>query len=182
MPPAYHDDAFITSWTDGRPGGSELLTPFGDPGQDLMHLELVREGEFYVMHSTKIAEGFNQPIDAEIIANNVYVLDFAGDHMIWEVAIGQPGSVPATRATAAAAVPNPCADRCRFVVDARTDADLTIDVFDILGRPVRRVHEGRAPAGPRRLTLDVSTLPAGAYTVRVAGGGVNEAIPVRVVH
>lgn len=37
--------------------------------------------------STRIAGGFSNPIDAEILGNAIYVIEFGGDHGIWEVTL-----------------------------------------------------------------------------------------------
>mgnify|MGYP000735845888 CR=1 FL=1 len=70
--------AFLLSW--GAAGGT--LT---DRGQDLLHLTLTREGDNYSAVTTQIARGFKNPIDAVLIENRLYVLEFSGDSTIWEL-------------------------------------------------------------------------------------------------
>ena len=70
--------AFLLSW--GAAGGS--LT---DRGQDLLHLKLTKEGDNYSAVTTQIARGFKNPIDAVLIENRLYVLEFSGDSTIWEL-------------------------------------------------------------------------------------------------
>jgi len=70
--------AFVLSW--GAAGGT-----LSDKGQDLLHLRLTRTGENYQAVTTQIARGFQNPIDAALIENRLYVLDFGGNGAIWEL-------------------------------------------------------------------------------------------------
>ena len=69
--------AFILSW--GAAGGT--LT---DKGQDLLYLKLTKRDNNYEAITTQIARDFKNPIDAVLIENRLYVLDF-GDGTIWEL-------------------------------------------------------------------------------------------------
>lgn len=72
--------AFILSW--GAAGGT-----LSDKGQDLLHMRLTKttNADNYSATVTQIAYGFQNPIDAVLIANRLYVLDFGGDGAIWEL-------------------------------------------------------------------------------------------------
>jgi glucose/arabinose dehydrogenase len=70
--------AFVLSW--GAAGGT--LT---DKGQDLLHLSLTRQGDSYAAVTRQIAAGFSNPIDAVLIANRLYVLDYSGKSTLWEL-------------------------------------------------------------------------------------------------
>jgi glucose/arabinose dehydrogenase len=70
--------AFIVSW--GAAGGT--LT---DRGQDLLHLQLTKQGDTYEATTTQIARGFKNPIDAVMIENRLYVLEFGAGSAIWEL-------------------------------------------------------------------------------------------------
>ena len=72
--------AFILSW--GAAGGT--LT---DKGQDLLHLILVRNGDNYKVVSNQIARGFDHPIDAVLIDNRLYILEFGAGGVLWEITI-----------------------------------------------------------------------------------------------
>jgi len=85
--PEFRGDAFMLSWTTGDPTGDTVNGPFKDPGEDLMHLDLTKTGQTYSMRATKIVEGFRRPIDAEIIGNRIYVLEYAGNQSIWVVTL-----------------------------------------------------------------------------------------------
>ncbi|MCP5097066.1 MAG: hypothetical protein GY943_16070 [Chloroflexi bacterium] len=70
--------AFVLSW--GAAGGD-----LSDHGQDLLHLMLTKDGENYTAVTTQIARGFKRPIDAVMIENRLYVLEWDGDGTIWEL-------------------------------------------------------------------------------------------------
>jgi len=70
--------AFILSW--GAAGGT--LT---DKGQDLLYLQLTKRDNNYESVTTQIAREFKNPIDAVLIENRLYVLDFGSDGTLWEL-------------------------------------------------------------------------------------------------
>ncbi len=69
---------FLLSW--GAAGGT--LT---DRGQDLLHLRLTRRGDTYFAETTQIARDFKNPVDAVMVENRLYVLEWAGGAAIWEL-------------------------------------------------------------------------------------------------
>ncbi len=70
--------AFVLSW--GAAGGT-----LSDKGQDLLHLRLTKRGDNYESVTTQIARGFKHPIDAVMIENRLYVLEYGADGAIWEL-------------------------------------------------------------------------------------------------
>lgn len=82
----FQGDGFMLSWTPGDPLGDTVAGPFRDAGQDLLHLNLTKIGHSnYQLQATRIVEGFDHPIDAEIIGNNIYVLEYGGNQGIWQI-------------------------------------------------------------------------------------------------
>lgn len=63
--------------------------------------------------------------------------------------------------------PNPATDRTqvRFTLDR--SADVTVEVFDVLGRLVQTIDGGIQIAGTRAITVDTAGLSTGAYIYRV---------------
>lgn len=61
--------------------------------------------------------------------------------------------------------PNPATDVLRIVAGTLTATGRTVQIYDALGRRVRSVQTGE-----ETITLDISDLPAGAYSVLVATG------------
>ena len=70
--------AFLLSW--GAAGGT-----LSDKGQDLLHIQLTNTSDNYEAITTQIARGFHNPIDAVLIENRLYVLDYGGNGAIWEL-------------------------------------------------------------------------------------------------
>jgi glucose/arabinose dehydrogenase len=89
LAPEFRGDGFVLGWTTGDPAGDSEPGPFNDPGQDLLHLDLVKVNGAYTLRATRIVGGFNNPIDAEIVGNVLFVLDYGGTQAIWEVTLPQ---------------------------------------------------------------------------------------------
>jgi hypothetical protein len=88
MSPQFNKDGFILGWTPGDPVGATLPGPFKDASQDLLHLNLTKIGTTnYQLQATRIVEGFSNPIDAEIIGNKIYVLEYGANEGIWEISM-----------------------------------------------------------------------------------------------
>lgn len=87
MSTEFQGDGFLLSWTKGDPTGNSVAGPFADPGQDLLHLNLAKSVDTagYQVRTQRIVQNFNQPIDAEVINNKIYVLEYGGNQGIWEV-------------------------------------------------------------------------------------------------
>lgn len=70
--------AFVLSW--GAAGGT-----LSDGGQDLLHIALTRDGDGYTATTRQIARDFRRPIDAVLIGKRLFVLEFDGESVIWEL-------------------------------------------------------------------------------------------------
>jgi glucose/arabinose dehydrogenase len=70
--------AFVVSW--GAAGGT-----LSDKGQNLLHLSLTKQDDNYEMVTTEVASGFVNPIDAVLIGNKLYVLEYGSEGAIWEL-------------------------------------------------------------------------------------------------
>jgi glucose/arabinose dehydrogenase len=75
-------DGFVLSWGWGIPDPT-----LADPGQDLLHLDLTKEGDQYTARVTQIARGFDHPIDSLLIGDKLYVLDWGGKGALWEITL-----------------------------------------------------------------------------------------------
>ncbi|MEM8559808.1 MAG: T9SS type A sorting domain-containing protein [Bacteroidota bacterium] len=63
------------------------------------------------------------------------------------------------------AYPNPTRDQATLRLDLPESGPLRVVVYDLLGREVQQVAQGRRAAGTYRMALDTSTLPTGLYVV-----------------
>jgi hypothetical protein len=66
--------------------------------------------------------------------------------------------------------PHPVTDRATLVVTLDEPAEVTIDLFDVIGRRVRTWGLGFQPAGRHTVFVDRETLSAGVYLVRSVVG------------
>jgi glucose/arabinose dehydrogenase len=86
MAPPFHKHGFVLGYNPGDPNGTNAVGPFFDPSQDLLDLDLVKLGETnFHARITRLMAGFEQPVDAEIISNRIYVLEYAGNQGVWEI-------------------------------------------------------------------------------------------------
>jgi hypothetical protein len=84
----FRGHGFVLGWSAGDPNGNSVAGPFNDPSQDLLDLDLTRLGNTnYQARVTRIVGGFSRPIDAEIIGNHIYVVEYGGTNGIWEVTL-----------------------------------------------------------------------------------------------
>jgi hypothetical protein len=81
----FQGDGFVVSWTRGLAAGATGEGAFGDPSQDLLHLEFTSVGSNYHVRATRIVGGLSNPADTAIIANKLYVLENGGSQGLWEV-------------------------------------------------------------------------------------------------
>jgi len=96
MAPPYRNHGFMLSWTPGDSNGTSVPGPFKDPSEDMVDLDLTRlENTNYQARVTRIIGGFSNPIDAEIISNKVYVIEYGGNQGIWEITF-PPAPTPFT--------------------------------------------------------------------------------------
>src|SRR4051794_1974213 len=81
-------DGFVIRYSLGAT--SSLMLPFETDGADLLHLHLMYDTatDNYFVRTTRIVDGFDQPSDAILIGNNVYVMEY-GDSggNIWKVTL-----------------------------------------------------------------------------------------------
>ena len=91
----FQGNGFTLSWTRGDPDGDSINGPFNDPSQDLLHLDLAKVGDNYEAYVTRIVGGFSNPIDAEIIGNRLYVIEWSGERGLWEIVL-PPEEFPPT--------------------------------------------------------------------------------------
>jgi hypothetical protein len=128
----YANAAFILSWTAGDPTGDSVAGPFRDPSQDLLQLTLTKDSAgAYRVRSERIVGGFRNPIDAEIIGNVIYVLEYAGGGGLWEITFpGAPtltvnklGTGTGTVTSAPAGIN--CGTDCTATYDSGTSVTLT---------------------------------------------------------
>jgi hypothetical protein len=84
------------------------------------------------------------------------------------------GRMPAPTADArvgeTAAFPNPFSGTAAVRFTLAEASDVTVKVYDVLGREVATLHDGALEAGTHNAVFEAGTLPSGTYVYRVVAG------------
>lgn len=86
--PEFKGDGFVIRYSQGST--SSLEKPFTDQGGDILHLDMAYDkiSDNYSLHSTRIADGFVEPVDAVLVDNFMYVMEYgANGGAIWKVTL-----------------------------------------------------------------------------------------------
>ena len=129
---------------------------------------------------TNAPENGNGVLDTEDILQIVPVFgglrgdefSFAIDNIGFATAemMGTSSELPPSLAEAPSVYPNPTAGSARVAFELAQAADVSVEVFDVLGRRVAVVFNGTLTSGPARLDVPTADLGAGTYFVRVRTG------------
>ena len=78
-------------------------------------------------------------------------------------------SAPAEGFTLAPIYPNPASSQATLSLTLPAAQNVSVAVYDVLGREVAVLHDGPLAVGVHRIVLDAAELPAGLYLVRAEG-------------
>jgi len=84
----FKGDGFVLRNTLGSK--SSLMKPFTDQGRDLLHLDMSYDkgSDNYFVKTTRIVDSFNNPTDAVLLGNSLYVIEYdARVGSIWKVTL-----------------------------------------------------------------------------------------------
>ncbi|MEZ4700190.1 MAG: PQQ-dependent sugar dehydrogenase [Rhodothermales bacterium] len=180
----FREDAFVLSWNDPT---TNLLAPMEDDGEDLLHIDLEKIGDAYVMHATQLVTGFDHPIDAvfDPLETTLYVIENGASRGLWEVqlpvmSVDIEPEVPQPD-YALSVYPSPASGSSTIAYTLPADGAVRIALFDLLGRRLDVLVDARQAAGPHEVRMDWSDRPAGLYFVRMetAGRAVIQAVAHR---
>ncbi|MEM1117179.1 MAG: FlgD immunoglobulin-like domain containing protein [Bacteroidota bacterium] len=112
--------------------------------------------------------------------------DVVGD--VYYAAVGTTGAFgtsvsrgPEVEALRLGASPNPTSGSATISFALDAPADVTVEVFDVMGRRVATLADGTLAAGAQELTWDGAGLAAGLYHVRLRAGSVVAARTLSIV-
>jgi hypothetical protein len=168
MPGQLRGDAFVLSWTGPE---SPLLGPFAGEGEDLLHLSIDHDSDPLSMTARRIVRDFRNPIDALLIENRIYVLEWGGGTRIWELTFtsathSEPGGMPARFGLDV--YPNPAARQASIRVESVKSGLAVIELYSMLGQRVGAVWSDWLTAGvPATVSMNTDRLAPGVYTVVV---------------
>lgn len=111
-------------------------------------------------------------------------------HLAWRSIGGGAASVPrrGTLATTPASFavldvhPHPVGEEALLRVSLHEDAELRVALFDLHGREVRVLAEGRYTRGVTTLRLQAGGLPSGVYHLRLSGSAGTIVHPITILH
>ena len=67
-----------------------MMGAFTKEGSDLLHLEMSYDTavDNFFVKTRRIVDGFNEPVDAIMINNTMYVIEYGGDNgNIWKITL-----------------------------------------------------------------------------------------------
>ena len=67
-----------------------MTKPFTNEGRDLLHLKLTYDkgSDNYFVRTTRIMDSFNNPTDAVLVGNELYVIEYdAREGSIWKITL-----------------------------------------------------------------------------------------------
>ena len=84
----FKGDGFVIRYSSGA--RSSMMSAFTKEGRDLLHLQLTYDSivNNYFVRTVRIVEGFNQPTDAVLVDNHMYVIEYGGKGgNIWKITL-----------------------------------------------------------------------------------------------
>ena len=152
---------FMTSLSTGI-----VLQALGDTSQDLVHLDLAKTDSGYTVRVTRLVSGFNAPLGLTMSGNALYVLETGlegtnASPKLWKVtlpagvstATGPRETLPGTFALMQN-YPDPFNPSTTINFTLPSPGAVTLTVYDLLGKEVRRLIDGNVPAGAGSVTWD----------------------------
>jgi|AntRauTorckE6833_2_1112554.scaffolds.fasta_scaffold16954_2 glucose/arabinose dehydrogenase len=196
---SYKGDGFVLAFTGGN-DGSFLLQHMDDAGEDLLHLELTKDGDTYTMQSTIIAHSFLNPIDSEIVKDKIYVMEFRNDWLnnssspwsnvrdtqIWEIdfspmatGIEEPVSQTPSQFSLSQNYPNPFNPTTQITYALNRPGQVTLEVYNTLGKKVSTLVNMQQSSGQHSVTFNAQNLPSGLYFYRLSLAGDQSSVQTR---
>lgn len=184
----FRGHGFITCYTRGDStlaGASTLMSPFGDPGEDILHLEMTKNGtgDNYTFSSTRIAMGFNHPVDMVLDSNMLYLIEvgFSGTPKLYSIQIpGYNTRVGENDEFLAGVYPNPASDKLVVNYKISNQEKSSFALYSLEGKEIlsqqisNEVMEGK-------LDLDISFIPSGLYIGKFTNGNSSKSIRISIV-
>ena len=87
------------------------------------------------------------------------------------VSVADEPDLDTARENGLTVAPNPFRVRAEVILRSSRSEDVTVAVYDMLGRDVVVLHDGRLAAGEHRIPFGATALPSGIYMVRATLAG-----------
>ncbi|NKB72557.1 MAG: T9SS type A sorting domain-containing protein [Candidatus Latescibacteria bacterium] len=187
----FRGDGFVL-----RTGGDccNLINSFNDPDEDLLHMDLEKVGDNYESRMSRIVEGFSGPIDAEIIGNKIYVIEWSGSRGLWEITL--PGGAitaveddaPATPGESALDqnYPNPFNPNTTITYRVAVAGAVELAIYNAAGQKIRDLVAGHRNAGGYAVQWNGrdnggQAVASGTYIYRLTVGDYQESRPLTLL-
>ncbi len=181
LSPEFRGDGFVL-----RTGGDccNLINSFNDPDEDLLHMDLEKVGDHYQARITRIVSGFRGPVDAAMVGNKIFVVEWSGDRGLWEITL-PAAAMTAVEELVGAAVPSESALLPNYpnpfnpttTIEYRVDqfGPVELAIFDLLGQKIRTLVDAEQALGRymrqwNGLTDDGKAVASGVYLYRLKVG------------
>lgn len=174
----FNSMAFSMSYSNTN---DRKFRPFDQIGEDLLRIDLKKAGDNYHANIYRIAQGFSHPVDAVLIGNKMYVIEFTSDAAIWEVTFPDTSEVVVSvpdillknnvSLDNISVYPNPFNPTTNITYSLKQPGKVKINVYDLLGRYVVTLANGVRSAGNHHVQFDGSGLSSGIYFVRMEASG-----------
>ena len=183
---SYNGDGFLMGFSSTT-GGAFLIDRMNYIGGNLMHIELTKNeaGDNYEAVVRNLIEGFLNPIDAEIIGNKLYVLEFKTSWLnadrttqLYEVSFPQIGTSLEENESLATGFrllqnyPNPFNPITTIPFELKQAAYVEIQVTNSIGSQVATLVNRNMIAATHEATFDASSLSSGIYFYSLKADGV----------
>lgn len=158
-------DFVVATSTDDRATwvNSGAFDPDGDP-----HTTSLATPPTLIKSDSLMTWTFNFEVQGSDIVNDVY---YAAIGTTSAFATSSEGR-PVAGALGLTTFPNPSTGSTALTFSLDEPADVTLEVFDVLGRRVATLADGPFPVGDQSLTWDAEALSSGLYVVRLQAGPV----------
>jgi Secretion system C-terminal sorting domain len=170
--------AFIISFSN-----SSLITALGDTSQDLVLVSLTKTNGNYIAHTHRLVSGFNSPLGIEMVRNKLFVVETGLQYSnnspkLWEITLplASTTGVPKNDQSSPGQFrldqnyPNPFNPTTVIGYHVPVRSDVTLKVFDILGREIATLVNEEKNAGLYKVTFDGSRFSSGVYFYRIQAG------------
>lgn len=172
---------FVLSLASGN-----TFQPLGDTSRDILHVELTKVGDsLYTAKVKRLVYGFVDPLGIEIVGNKLFVVETG----VWFPANPSPKlyqiTLPADGTTNVVAgsnsvpnkfvleqnYPNPFNPATRIKYSVAQTGNVSLKVFDILGKEVATLVNGIVAAGNHEVRFYAGKLSGGIYFYRLTADG-----------
>ncbi len=163
LPAPYTGNGLMLSWTGPE---SDLLGPFIGEGEDLLMLDIEVAPSGPTLQATRLASGFQNPIDAVLLDGALYILEWGSNARVWQLTFPSSTATESalpSKAPTLSVYPNPTRDELTVRLEEPDSmaSDVQVLLYAVDGREVIRSRISRPESG--LFSLSVDGLSAGTY-------------------